>query len=254
MTPSGCTCKWISPGYTNNIIYFPLLRVKTVKVLLRLFWSQSDVRPITVFPSDPVTPSHIPSAHLSTTLNSWNPDTVWGFRSRKPEVSPRHTSQHKQFGARNVVSIPPDTRQMLLLLCHFNISQQLENLCDPGATRMSTNDRTVGKEQRICYRWQEAVMDPRGERPQSSRLQRRSLRSGVTRQLPEVVLQVLILRLTQEHENCWWKVPLKVLTGSNIIIYKSNPLLCTIIVNIPIEKIICQNVLPFNQIIIFCFY
>ncbi|KAG7503126.1 hypothetical protein JOB18_032244 [Solea senegalensis] len=34
---------------------------------------------------------------------------------------------------------------MLLLLCHFSISHQLENLSDPVATRMSTNDRTVGK-------------------------------------------------------------------------------------------------------------
>lgn len=36
-------------------------------------------------------------------------------------------------------------------------------------TRMSTNDRTVGKEQRICYHWQKAVMDSRaGEHPQNS--------------------------------------------------------------------------------------
>lgn len=39
-------------------------------------------------------------------------------------------------------------------------------------TRMSTNDRTVGKEQRICYHWLGAVMDGRaGEHPPNSRLQ-----------------------------------------------------------------------------------
>lgn len=38
-------------------------------------------------------------------------------------------------------------------------------------TRMSTNDRIVGKEQQICYHWQKAVMDSRaGEHPQNSRL------------------------------------------------------------------------------------
>lgn len=51
--------------------------------------------------------------------------------SHKLEVSPRHTSQHKQFGTCNVMSIPPYTRQMLLLFCHFNTSHQLENLRDP---------------------------------------------------------------------------------------------------------------------------
>lgn len=40
---------------------------------------------------------------------------------------------------------------------------------DPG---MSTDDRTVGKEQRICYQWQRAVMDFRpAQNPQHSELQ-----------------------------------------------------------------------------------
>lgn len=95
----------------------------------------------------------------------------WHSWSHKHEVSLRHTSQHKQFGTCDVMSIPPHTRRMLLLLCHFNISQRTSEISLP-CTRMSTNDRTVGKEQQICYRWQRAMMDLRGvEHPQHNWLQ-----------------------------------------------------------------------------------
>ena len=93
-----------------------------------------------LFPlSNLVTPIHIclPVNHQPSTLGS--PDTVWSFRSHKLEVSPRHTSQHKQFGTCNVMSIPLNTRQMLLLFCHSNISQQLENLRDPVALHLNVN-------------------------------------------------------------------------------------------------------------------
>lgn len=64
-------------------------------------------------------------------------------------------------------------------------------------TRMSTNDRTVGKEQQICYHWQRAVMDSRaGEHPQHNRLQtvlkvwREREREGES--VHKVLLQTLI--------------------------------------------------------------
>lgn len=69
-------------------------------------------------------------------INSWK---LWHSQSHKLEVSLRHTSQHKQFGTCDVMSIPLHTRQMLLLLCHFNISHQLENLRDPVALRQNVN-------------------------------------------------------------------------------------------------------------------
>lgn len=53
----------------------------------------------------------------------------------------------------------------------FHTSLRTSEILLP-CTSMSTNDRTVGKEQQICYHWQKAVMDLRaGEHPQHNRLQ-----------------------------------------------------------------------------------
>lgn len=52
----------------------------------------------------------------------------------------------------------------------FHTSWRTSEILLPCA-RTSTNDRTVGKEQQICYHWQRAVIDSRaGEHPQHNRL------------------------------------------------------------------------------------
>ena len=87
-------------------------------------------------------------------------------------------------------------------------------------TRMSTNDRTVGKEQQICYHWQKAVMDIRaGEHPQHNSLQT-GYRSKHT-VAAEGVTKDLNTCLIHDNNNNRGKSHLEII---NIVINKSNPL------------------------------
>lgn len=100
--------------------------------------------------------------------------TVGSFRSHKLEVSWRHT-------------LPNTNNLVPVMLCQYRRTQDrccyyfvISKFCSSlrtseillPCTRMSTNGRSVGEEQQICYHWQRVVIDSRaGEHPQSSRLQ-----------------------------------------------------------------------------------
>lgn len=100
----------------------------------------------------------ISSSQIFQASTSGIPSTVGSFQTHQLEVSLRHTSQHKQFGTCDVTSIQPCTRQMPSLLCRFAVFVPRTEITLPRSG-MPTDDRTVGKEQRICYQWQRAVMD-----------------------------------------------------------------------------------------------
>lgn len=110
----------------------------------------------------------ISSCQIFQASTSGIPSTVGSFQTHQLEVSLRHTSQHKQFGTCDVTSIQPRTRQMPSLLCRFAVLVPRAEITSPRSG-MPTDDRTVGKEQRICYQWQRAVMDFSRKNPQHGR-------------------------------------------------------------------------------------
>jgi hypothetical protein len=107
----------------------------------------------------------------STSTFSWIFNTV--VRSRNPwgqshTLTHTRSAPHKQFATCNVVSIRPDTRQMLLLFGHFNVladshtswaTSQIPLPPSPDWRLMAAGAFREDQQQ-ICYRrWHVAMMD-----------------------------------------------------------------------------------------------